>query len=379
MIYLDNAATTPMAPEVIEAMKSCFDLWQNPSENYEDAIKVKKIIDTARSDIAELINCKPNEIIFTSGGSEGDNFAIKGVADAYASEGRHIITSEIEHKAVLNTVSFLSNHGYDTTLISPDERGFIHVRDVVGAIRDDTILVSIMYANNEIGTIQPIREIAEACREKGVIFHTDAVQAFGHENIDVEKIPVDLLSVSSHKFNGPKGAGFVYIREGTKISPLIHGGKQENGLRGGTENILGIVGTAAAAKYAMKDREVKEQYIRGLRDYFIEKVLNTIPGASLNGSLVTRLSNNVSLSFQGVMGESALAMLDIYGICASSGSACNSGDGKPSHVLTSIGLAPDAVRGTLRFTLSADNTIEEVDYTIMKLKEIIGEIRSVYD
>ena len=377
MIYLDNAATTKMAPEVIDEMKECFEKFYNPSSNYSGSFETKKIIDKARAEIANLISAKPSEIIFTSGGSEGDNFAIKGLADANKDKGRHIVTSAIEHKAVLNTTSFLEDHGYEVSYVQPDSRGFLHISDIEKAIREDTVLVTIMMANNEIGTIQPVSEISALCKDRGILFHTDAVQAFGHMPIDATNLNVDAFTVSAHKFHGPKGVGFMFLRDGTRISPLIHGGGQERNLRGGTENILGIVGTAVAARHSLTDFDVKYNYMLGLRDHFIESALK-IKGATLNGSLLNRLCNNVNLTFKNVPGESALAMLDMYGICASSGSACNSKDNTPSHVLTAIGLAPEDARCTLRFTLSEDNTIDEVDRTAITLKRIVEDLRSVY-
>lgn len=377
MIYLDNAATTKMAQPVIEAMQECFEQYYNPSSSYTSALDAKKALEKARAEIAAKFGANPNEIIFTSGGCEGDNLAIKGVADAYAAKGKHIITSAIEHKAVLNTCKFLENHGYEVSYVQPDERGFIHIKDVEKAVRQDTVLVSIMYANNEIGTMQPISEIASLCKDRDILFHTDAVQACGHYNINVGDLGINLLTASAHKFNGPKGFGVLFVKDGTRISPLIHGGSQEFGLRGGTSNLPCAVGTAAALRFSFDGLEVKHNYVLGLRDHFIEGAL-TIPKTTLNGSLLNRLDNNVSLTFKGVPAESALYMLDMRGICASSGSACNSNDNKPSHVLTAIGLTPDEANQTIRFTLSADNTIDEIDYTVQQLKQIVEDLRSVY-
>lgn len=378
MVYLDNAATTKMAQPVIDAMTECYEQYYNPSSNYTNALQTRKIFEKARAGIADIIHAKPSEIIFTSGGCEGDNLAVKGIADAYASKGKHIITSAIEHKAVLNTCKFLETHGYEVSYVQPDDRGFIHISDIEKLIRKDTILVSIMFANNEIGTLQPISEIGALCKEHDVLFHTDAVQACGHIDIDVGDLGISLLTASAHKFHGPKGMGFLYLKDGTRISPLIHGGQQEFGLRGGTSNLMGAVGMAEALKFSTTDLNIKHNYVLGLRDHFIENALS-IPKTTLNGSLINRLDNNVSLTFSGVPGESALVMLDMCGICASSGSACNSADNKPSHVLTAIGLSPEDARQTLRFTLSADNTIEDIDYTIEQLKRIVGDLRSVYD
>ena len=378
-VYLDNAATTQMYPEALEEMSSyMIEYYGNPSSMYQLGFINKKIVDKSRDTIASTINAKPSEIYFTSGGCEGDNWAIKGIADAYKNKGTHIITSAIEHKAVLNTCKFLENHGYEVTYLSPDTRGVISVSDVAGAIRKDTILVSIMFANNEIGTVEPIKYIGNLCRDKRILFHTDAVQAYGHCPIDVRDLNVDLLTASSHKFHGPNGVGFVYKKDGVNISSLIHGGQQENGLRGGTENVAGIVGMAKAAELATTNLQINVSRMISLRDVFIQEVLSGIPNTSLNGSLVSRLCNNISFSFDGVPGEAAIVMLDMYGISCSSGSACNSAETKPSHVLVAIGHTPEYASTTLRFTLSELTTPEEIEYTIKTLKRVIEDLRSVY-
>ena len=376
MIYLDNAATTKMIPEAVKAMvDSMENTFGNPSGMYSVGFQSKKSIDEARKKIAETINADPSQIFFTSGGTEGDNWIIKSVAEAFGNKGHHIITSSIEHKAVLNSCRWLEEHGYEVTYVDPDERGFIHVSDVESAIRSDTILVSIMFANNEIGTVQPIQEIAKVCHERHILLHTDAVQAYAHLPINTGDLAIDYLTTSSHKFHGPNGIGFAYIRDPKSMRSFIHGGQQECGLRAGTENVAGIVGMATAAEVMHEHLQDKINYMISLRDHFIERAINEIPGCTLNGSLVSRLCNNVSLSFDGVRAEEALVLLDMNGICCSTGSACNSEDNKPSHVLMAIGCTEEYARSTLRFTISALSTLEEINYAIDTLKMIVGDLR----
>ena len=378
-VYLDNAATTQMLPEVIDAMKSyMIEYYGNPSGLYTIGFKTKNMLDDCRKTIAQTINVQPNQIYFTSGGTEGDNWIIKGVAEALETRGHHIITSSIEHKAILKSCEWLEDHGFEVTYIDPDDRGFIHVSDIESAIREDTILVSIMYANNEVGTIQPIEEIAKVCKNYHVLFHTDAVQAYGHVPINARKFGIDFMTTSSHKFHGPDGVGFVYIRNPKTISQFIHGGQQESGFRAGTENMLGIVGMAKAAEIAHKNLQTNINYMTSLRDVFIDECLNNIPKCHLNGSLISRLCNNISLTFDDVPGESLVTMLDMMGISCSTGSACNSSDEKPSHVLTAMGRTEEYAHNTLRFTLSELTTADEIDYVLQCLKRTISDIRRLY-
>lgn len=369
LIYLDNAATTKPYPEVISAMTEVLEEYGNPSALYSIGEENFHRIEKSRATIAKTLSCDPNEIYFTSGGSESDNLAIKGVADALAFKGCHIVTSAIEHKAVLNTCKWLESQGFDVTYVEPDERGFISADKIEKAIRHDTILVSIMMANNEIGTIQPIEQIGRICRNHGVVFHTDAVQAYGHLKLSVEDLHVDLLSASGHKFHGPKGVGFLYVRQNTPIVPLIHGGGQENHLRAGTENVPGIVGMGVAAK--ISDQRIcngGDFQILAMRDYMIEQILQRIPGSIFNGSMISRLPNNVSFSFPGHDASQTLIILSDRGICASAGSACNNGDPEPSHVLTAIGKSAKEAQSTIRFTLDETTTKENIDYTIDMLR-----------
>lgn len=378
LIYLDNAATTRTAPEVVEAMLPYFtENYGNPSSVYGFASANKEVITRQREIIAGVLGAKANEIYFTAGGTEADNWALTAAAEAYASKGKHIITSKIEHHAVLHTCEYLEKRGYEVTYLDVDENGLVDPAAVEAAIRPDTILVSIMYANNEIGTIQPIREIGEVAHRHGVLFHTDAVQAFAQVPIDVDECNIDMLSASGHKLNGPKGVGFLYIRKGVKIRSFIHGGAQERKRRAGTENVPGIVGLGKAVELAaatMEERTVKE---RELRDYMIGRIEAEIPYCRLNGDRVKRLPNNVNFSFQYIEGESLLIMLDMKGICASSGSACTSGSLDPSHVLLAIGLPHEIAHGSLRMTLGADTTKEDLDYTVDNLKEIVAQLRSM--
>jgi cysteine desulfurase len=378
LIYMDNAATTRVLPEVLEAMKPYFteDFW-NPASAYKTAGETAKKIEEAREVIAKAIGAQGKEIFFTAGGSESDNWAIKGVADALKDKGNHIITTKIEHHAVLHTCEFLEKHGYEVTYLPVDENGLVSPEELEKAIKPTTILVSIMFANNEIGTIEPIKELGKIAHDHGIYFHTDAVQAFGHEKIDVNEMNIDLLSSSAHKLNGPKGIGFLYIRKGVKLSNLIHGGGQENGRRAGTTNSAGVIGYAKATEIALERMEKRSSYEKKLRDKLIDRVLAEIPYTRLNGHREQRLSNNVSFCFRFIEGESLLIMLNQKGICASSGSACTSGSLDPSHVLLAIGLPHEIAHGSVRLTLSEDTTEEDIDYIAESLKQIVDRLRSM--
>lgn len=378
IIYLDNAATTKTAPEVIEAMVPYFgQFYGNPSSIYSLAAESKKAITDAREIIADSIGANANDIYFTAGGSEADNWALKATAEAYASKGKHIVTSKIEHHAILHTCQYLEKHGYEVSYIDVDENGVVKLDELQAAIRPDTILISVMFANNEIGTIQPIKEIGEIAKENGVLFHTDAVQAYGHLPIDVEEYHIDMLSASGHKLNGPKGIGFLYIRKGLKLRSFIHGGSQERARRAGTENVPGIVGLGVAVSKAMTTMRERAVYEKELRDYFISEIEEKIPYCRLNGHREQRLSNNVNFSFQFIEGESLLIMLDMKGICASSGSACTSGSLDPSHVLLAIGLPHEIAHGSLRLTISEETTKEDVDFTVAAIAQIVERLRAM--
>ena len=378
LIYLDNAATTKTSPEVVEAMLPYFtENYGNPSSVYGFASANKEVIAKQRETIANVLGAKDNEIYFTAGGTESDNWALTATAEAYASKGKHIITSKIEHHAILHTCAYLEKRGYEVTYLDVDENGLVDPADVEKAIRPDTILVSVMFANNEIGSIQPIAEIGKIAHDHGALFHTDAVQAFAQVPINVDECNIDMLSASGHKLNGPKGIGFLYIRKGVKIRSFIHGGAQERKRRAGTENVPGIVGLGKAVELAatsMKERMEKES---AMRDYLISRIEEEIPYCRLNGDRMKRLPNNVNFSFRFVEGESLLIMLDMKGICASSGSACTSGSLDPSHVLLAIGLPHEIAHGSLRMTLGADTAKEEIDYTVDCLKEIVAHLRSM--
>lgn len=378
MIYLDNAATTKVADSVVDAMLPYFkEYYGNASSIYQLGAKSKEALDESREYIAGTLGAKTNEIYFTAGGSESDNWAIKATADAYARKGKHIITSAIEHHAVLHTCEYLEKHGYEVTYVGVDENGVIKLDDLKAAIRPDTILISVMFANNEIGTIQPIKEIGEIAKEHDILFHTDAVQAYAQVPINVDEMHIDMLSASGHKLNGPKGIGFLYIRKGIKIRSFVHGGQQERGRRAGTENIPGIVGLAAAAKRSFSMLEEKMKKEIELRDYLISRIEAEIPYCRLNGDRKKRLPNNVNFSFQFIEGESMLILLDSKGIAASSGSACTSGSLDPSHVLLAIGLPHEIAHGSLRLTLSEENTKEEMDYVVEQLTAILERLRSM--
>ena len=378
IIYLDNAATTKVRQEVVDAMLPYFtEQYGNPSSVYKFAGESKKAVDNARDIIAKSLNTNSQDIYFTAGGSESDNWALKATAEAYRSKGKHIITSKIEHHAILHTCDYLEKEGYEITYIDVDENGIVKLDELEKAIREDTILISIMFANNEIGTIQPIKEIGEIAHRHNVTFHTDAVQAYGHIPIDVEDMNIDMLSASGHKLNGPKGIGFLYIKKGLKLRSFVHGGAQERRRRAGTENVTGIVGFGKAVEIAMNNMQERIDKEIALRDRLIEKVLKRVPYTRLNGDRTKRLPNNVNFSFQFIEGESLLIMLDMKGICASSGSACTSGSLDPSHVLLAIGLPHEIAHGSLRLTLSEENTEEEIDYVVDAIVEIVERLRSM--
>lgn len=379
LIYLDNAATTRTAPEVVEAMLPYFtELYGNPSSVYDFAGKSKEGVAEARKQIADVLGAKREEIYFTAGGSEADNWALKAAFEAYKSKGNHIITTKIEHHAILHTCDYLEKaRGARITYVDVDENGVVKLDELEKAITPETILISVMFANNEIGSIQPIKEIGMIAKEHGVLFHTDAVQAFGQVPINVDEYGIDMLSSSGHKLNGPKGIGFLYIRKGVKIRSFVHGGAQERKRRAGTENVPGIVGYGAAACRAAETMEERTAQEIKVRDHLIERITTEIPYVKLNGHRTNRLPNNVNVSFRFVEGESLLLMLDNYGICASSGSACTSGSLDPSHVLLAIGLPHEIAHGSLRLTLSEETIIEDADFVVEKLKEIVTNLRNM--
>ena len=378
MIYLDNAATTKTRPEVVEAMLPYFtEFYGNPSSVYTFSAKSKEAVTKAREIIADSLGVKSNEIYFTAGGSEADNWALVAAAEAYEAKGKHIITSKIEHHAILHTCEYLEKRGYEVTYLDVDENGVVKLDELKKAIRPDTILISIMFANNEIGTIEPVKEIGAIAKEHGILFHTDAVQAYGHVPILADEYNIDMLSASGHKINGPKGIGFLYIRKGVKIRSFIHGGAQERRRRAGTENVPGIVGFGKAAQLAMEEMQERTKKEVELREYLMEKVLREVPFTRINGSRTSRLPNNINFAFQFIEGESLLIKLDMAGICGSSGSACTSGSLDPSHVLLAIGLPHEIAHGSLRLTLSEENTMEEMDITADKIKEIVAYLREL--
>ena len=377
-IYLDNAATTRTAQEVVDAMIPYFtENYGNPSSIYELGQRSKEAITTAREQIAEVIGAKPEEIYFTAGGSEADNWALKAACEAYEKKGKHIITTKIEHHAILHTCEYLEKKGVEVTYLDVDENGLVDLDALQKAIRPDTILISIMFANNEIGTIEPVKEIGMIAKEHGILFHTDAVQAFGQVPIDVDDMHIDMLSSSAHKINGPKGIGFLYIRKGVKIRSFVHGGAQERKRRAGTENVPAIVGYGVAAQRAADTMEERTARERQLRDDFIKRVEKEIPYVKLNGHPDKRLPNNINFSFRFIEGESLLIMLDMKGIAGSSGSACTSGSLDPSHVLLAIGLPHEIAHGSLRLSLGEDTTKEDLDYTLEQIKEIIQKLRDL--
>lgn len=378
MIYLDNAATTRMKKEVLDEMIPYFiDKFENPSSIYSPSREINKSIEEARKVIADSINADSKEIYFTSGGSESDNWAIKGIALLRKDKGKHIITSKIEHHAVLETCKYLEKEGFEITYLDVNEDGLISLEELENSIREDTILVSIMSANNEIGTIEPIKEIGEICKKHNVLFHTDAVQAYGNIKIDVNEMNIDLLSTSAHKLHGPKGIGFLYVSKGIMLNPLIHGGSQERGKRAGTTNAPLIIGFKKAVELKFKDMEKNNKYVTELRDYLIKRIENEIPYCKLNGSRDKRLPGNINFSFIFIEGEGMLLKLDALGICASSGSACTSGSLDPSHVLLAIGLPHATAHGSLRISINEENTKEEIDYLVDNLNKIIKDLRDM--
>lgn len=377
-IYLDNAATTKTRPEVVDAMLPYFtEFYGNPSSVYEFSNESKKAINRSRETIADAIGAKTNEIYFTAGGTESDNWALAATAEAYQAKGNHIITSKIEHHAVLHTCEYLEKRGFEVTYLDVDENGVIKIDELKKAIRPTTILISIMFANNEIGTIEPVKEIGEIAKEHGIIFHTDAVQAFGHVPINVDEYHIDMMSASGHKLNGPKGIGFLYIRTGIKTRSFVHGGAQERKRRGGTENVPGIVGFGKAVEIAMNTLEERTKKESELRDYLMKRVMAEVPYVRINGHRTSRLSNNVNFAFQFIEGESLLIMLDMDGICGSSGSACTSGSLDPSHVLLAIGLPHEVAHGSLRLSLDEENTDEDVDYLLQAVPEVVEYLRNM--
>jgi len=377
-IYLDNAATTPVDKRVLEAMLPYYsDVFGNPSSLHSHGQEAKKAIEEAREKVAKALGADSEEIYFTSGGSESDNWALKGVAYALKEKGNHIITTEIEHHAVLHTCRYLEKEGFKVTYLPVDEYGLVKPEDLKKAITDKTILVSIMFANNEIGTIEPIEELVKIAHEKNIYFHTDAVQAVGNVPIDVKKLDVDLLSLSAHKIYGPKGVGALYIKKGVKIHSLIQGGTQEKNRRAGTENVPGIVGLGEAIELITKNLDSHINKLTFLRDKLINGILEKIPYTRLNGHPTKRLPGNVNVSFEFIDGESLILNLDMAGICASSGSACTSGSLEPSHVLLAIGLSKELARGSLRLTIGKDNTEEDIDKVLEALPQIVKRLRSI--
>ncbi len=377
-VYLDHNATTPVHPEVLEAMLPYYrENFGNASSIHSFGREAKVALDESREKVARFLNADPLEIYFTSGGTESDNLAIKGVAWANRNKGKHIITSKIEHHAVLESCKFLEREGFEVTYLPVDRYGMVDPEELEKNLREDTILVTMMYANNETGAIEPIEELSKIVKEKGVYFHTDAVQAGGKIKIDVNKLGVDLLSLSAHKFYGPKGVGVIYIRRGVRLTPLAHGGHHEKARRAGTENIPGIVGLAKALEIAYGDMEKEEERLKSLTTSFFKKVSEKIPDVFLNGPPQKRIPNTVNLSFKGVEGESIILNLDLKGIAVASGSACTSGSLEPSHVLSAMGVAPDLAQSSLRFSFGRSNTMEDVDYVVEALPEIVSKLRAM--
>lgn len=378
IIYLDNAATTKVRPEVVDAMLPYFtEYYGNPSSVYEFSAEPKRAIAQARETIAKALGAQSNEIYFTNGGTESDNWALIATAEAYKDKGNHIITTKIEHHAIIHTCEYLEKRGFEVTYLDVDEFGVVKLEELKKAIRPTTILISVMFANNEIGTVEPIKEIGAIAKEHGILFHTDAVQAFGHVPIHVDEYQIDMLSSSAHKLNGPKGVGFLYIRKGIKTKSFIHGGAQERKRRGGTENTPGIVGYGKAVEIAMETMKERTDKERQMRDHLIARVMKEVPYTRLNGHPTERLSNNANFAFQFIEGESLLIMLDMDGICGSSGSACTSGSLDPSHVLLAIGLPHEIAHGSLRLTLNEDITMEQIDFTVESIKKIVERLRSM--
>ncbi len=376
MIYLDNAATTPVHPGVLKAMLPYLEeQYGNPSGIYEFAEKSKEAVDRVREIIAASINAKPGEIYFTSGGTEADNWALAGMAEALSGKGNHIITTAIEHHAIINTCEYLKQRGFDITYLDVNKEGIINPKQLADAVRKDTILISIMAANNEIGSIQPLKAIGEIARRNNICFHTDAVQAYLHMEMDVRKMNIGMMSASAHKFRGAKGCGFLYIRDGIKPDAFMHGGKQESGIRAGTENVPGIIGMGEAVRITIQEMQKNIVYVRNMRDYLLYRIEHEIPGVVLNGPRHMRLPGNLNVSFLGIEGQSLLIMLDMDGICTSSGSACTAGTSGGSHVLKALGADDGRLKGALRMTLDTQNTMEEMDYVIWRIKENVAALR----
>ena len=377
IVYMDHAATTYAAPEVVEAMLPYFsEKFGNPSSVYGIGQENKAAVEEARAKVAAAINAEPNEIYFTAGGTESDNWVLKGVAFANIRKGKHIITTAVEHHAILHAAEWLQSQGFEVTYLPVDQYGMVSPADVEKAIRPDTILISVMYANNEVGTIQPIAEIGAIARAHGIYFHTDAVQAVGHVPIDVKAEHIDMLSLSGHKFYGPKGIGVLYIRRGVRIQNLLHGGAQESRHRAGTENVAGIVGLGAAIERSVAAMPEESARLTAMRDHMIRELLK-IPASHLNGHPTQRLPNNVNITFEYIEGEGILLLLNMFGICASTGSACNSASLEPSHVLTAMGVPHEIAHGSVRLTLGERNTEEDVSYVLEKLPEVVGKLRSM--
>ena len=380
MIYLDHAATTAVHPEVLREMEPYFgELYANPSGVYEFSDDVKEILRRVRQRIADSIGAESEEIYFTSGGTESDNWALIGIAEGMKDEGRHIITSCIEHHAILRTCEYLETRGYEVTYLPVDREGRVSIEELERTIRPDTILISIMSANNEIGTVEPVQEIGALARRNGILFHTDAVQAYLHERIDVRRMGIDLLSDSSHKFQGPKGVGFLYVRSGVPLPSFLHGGSQERGRRAGTENVAGIVGMGKAVSIGEREFRKNHEKLRSLQEYLFRRLETEIPFCRINGSRGQRLDGNVNVSFRYLEGESLIILLDMEGICVSAGSACAAAEHAVSHVLQGIGLEPEYAAGTIRISLGAENTMEEMEYTVDKIKELVGQLREFSD
>lgn len=378
-VYLDHSATTPLDPSVLEAMTPYMSFaFGNPNSLHLWGREAREAVERARSQVAALVGASPEEIVFTGGGSESDNLAIKGVAWRLKGRGRHLITSSVEHHAVLDAFRWLQGQGFEVTYLSVDRYGMVSSEELRRSIRDDTILVSVMFANNEVGTIQPIEELGAICRERGVLFHTDAIQAVGHLPVDVSKLPVDLMTISAHKMYGPKGVGALYVRRGVKLEPLVHGGGQERGLRSGTENVAGIVGFGAAASLALRRLESgDEERVKALRDRLVRGVLSSVPEVELTGHPTRRLPFHASFCVSHVEGEAMILRLDALGIGVSSGSACTSGSLEPSHVLLAMGIEHKTAHGSLRVTLGKDNVEEDVDYFVESLRRVVEELRSI--
>jgi cysteine desulfurase len=378
MIYLDNASTTKLDKRVLDRMLPYLtEEYGNPSAIYKPAKTARKAVEEARATVAKILNCEPAEIYFTASGSESDNTAIKGIARRYRDKGRHIITSKIEHPAVLETCKALEREGFDVTYISVDGNGILDLKELENSIREDTILISVMFANNEIGTLQPVKEIGEIAKRHGVFFHTDAVQAVGSERIDVKELGIDSLSLSAHKFHGPKGVGALYVKSGVRFERFVDGGHQEKGRRAGTENVAGIVGLAAAMELSYAELQEKNSRVRALRDYYEAEVEKRIPYIKRNGDQKKRLAGTSNISFEFIEGEGLLLNLDLKGICASSGSACTSGSLDPSHVLLAIGLKNEIAHGSLRISIGKYNTKEEIDFLVESLVEIVNKLREM--